>query len=95
LEDILKPGGNEIGGREGRASPGIRTVSPSDFANIERELLAGAREVPAPPNYTGTWHQRSYGTIIGRRTSPKSGPALEVIQGGSSGLENGYKVHKK
>jgi filamentous hemagglutinin len=95
LEDILKPGGNEVGGREGRAGPGIRTVSPSEFDQLERDLLAGAREVPAPSNYTGTWHQRSDGTIVGRRSSPDSGLSLEVIQGGASGLRNGYKVHKK
>jgi hypothetical protein len=95
LEDILKPGGNEIGGREGRASPGIRTVSPSDFDNIERELLAGAREVPAPSIYEGRWFERADGTIVGTRNSSGSGPTLEVIQGRNSGFNNGYKVHRK
>jgi hypothetical protein len=95
LEDVLKPGGQDRGTRNPGATDEIRTVNPVEFAEIQDALLSGAREIPAPPGYTGKWFARSDGTVIGIRNSAQSGPTLEVVQGGSSGLKNGYKVHRR
>jgi HK97 family phage portal protein len=95
LEDILKPGGQDIGSRDGRATPGVRTVSPSEFEELRKQLLDGAKEVPASATYDGKWFERADGTKIGVRNSPDSGPTIEVVEGKTSGLKNGYKVHKR
>jgi hypothetical protein len=95
LEDILKPGGNEVGYRNKGAGERIRTLDSTEFDRLQRELIEGAKEVAAPMGYVGKWYQRADGTIIGMRDSVGSGPTIEVIEGRSSGLKNGYKVHKK
>lgn len=95
LEDILKPGGQELGIRTPGAARDIRTVTPSEFEQLRKKLLEGAKEVPAAVDYPGKWYQRSDGTIVGERGSSASGPTLEIIEGRGSGLKNGYKVHEK
>ena len=95
LKDLLIPGGKELGIRERGAGAEVRTVGPAEFDRLKNEMLDGAQKVPAPSNYTGDWYKRQDGTIIGSRSSPGSGPTLEVIQGGNSGIQNGYKVHTK
>jgi HK97 family phage portal protein len=93
-DEILKPGGQDIGTVEGRARPNIRTVSPSDFEATKSKLLDGAVEVPTPADYRGKWYQRADGTTVGVRESPESGTTLEVVKGNSK-IDTGYKVHKK
>jgi Phage portal protein len=95
LEDVLKPGGKELGTQNPGASSEIRTATSAEFEQIQKQLLDGAKEVAAPSGYTGKWYQRSDGTVIGVRDSTGSGPTLEVVQGKTSGLPNGYKVHRK
>jgi HK97 family phage portal protein len=95
LQDILKPDGKELGFRNPGAREGIRTIEPEEFDTLKSRLLDGAEEVPAPKEYEGRWFQRRDGTIIGVRDSKDSGPTLDVIEGGSSGLRKGYKVHRK
>jgi HK97 family phage portal protein len=93
-DEILKPGGQDIGTVEGRARPNIRTVSPSDFEATKNKLLDGAVEVSPPADYKGKWYQRADGTTVGVRESPESGTTLEVVKGNSK-IDSGYKVHKK
>ena len=95
LVDLLRPGGREIGTRTRGAGDEVRTLPAADFKTLERQLLEGAQQTPAPPSYTGTWYRRFDGTVIGVRQSPDHGTTIEVIQGMSSGLQNGYKVHQK
>ncbi|CCB65615.1 phage portal protein [Hyphomicrobium sp. 802] len=94
LEDLLKPGGKELGIRRGGATSGIRTINRSDFEKLKADLLDGTTEVPARPAYTGKWFRRSDGSIVGVRTSEQHGETLEVIKSlDGSTLGNGYKVH--
>ena len=95
LEDILTPGGKELGFHHPGAKEGVRTVTDEEFESLKSKLLDGAVETPAPEGYDGKWFKRSDGTIIGLRESEGSGMTLEVIEGRSSGLRNGYKVHRK
>ena len=95
LQDILKPGGRELGSRLPGADEGIRTVTDEEFESLKSKLLDGAVETPAPEGYDGKWFRRPDGTVIGLRESEGSGLTLEVIEGRSSGLRNGYKVHRK
>jgi hypothetical protein len=93
-EEILKPSGTEVGTQRQGVGNDIRTTTPSDFEAIERELLNGAKEIPAS-RYEGKWYQRSDGTVFGIRESATSGRTIDIIDGRSSGLRNGYKVHRK
>jgi hypothetical protein len=95
LEDILTPGGRELGTRHPGADDAIRTVTDEEFESLKSKLLDGAVETPAPEGYEGKWFKRPDGTIIGLRESEGSGPTIEVVEGRSSGLPNGYKVHRK
>ena len=94
MNDILLPGGKEVGAAEKGAGSGIRTVTPSELDGIKGQLLEGATEIKAPANYEGKWYQRSDGTIFGFRNSKDSGPTIDVIQG-TPNLRNGYKVHAR
>jgi len=94
LEELLKPGGKEVGIIKGGADEGIRTVQRAEFAKLKTDLLDGAVEVPAPAKYDGKWYQRSDGSVIGVRTSEQHGETLEVVKSlNESVLQNGYKVH--
>ena len=70
---------------------------PSRSGNfgLKSKLLDGAVETPAREGYDGKWYKRLDGTIIGVRESERTRTTIEVIEGGSSGLRNGYKVHRK
>jgi hypothetical protein len=94
LEDLLKPGGKELGIRKPGADEGIRTLQRSDFQKLKSDLLDGAQEVPAPSRYDGKWYQRPDGSVVGVRESAEHGETLEVIRSlDRSVLDNGYKVH--
>jgi hypothetical protein len=95
LEDLLKPGGKELGARAARAGEGIRTLERTEFEKVKSDLLDGATEVPAPAGYEGKAFQRPDGSIIGIRDSEKYGETLDVLKStDETVLKNGYKVHK-
>ncbi|AGK58100.1 Phage portal protein, HK97 [Hyphomicrobium denitrificans 1NES1] len=71
LEDLLKPGGKELGVRAARAGDDIRTLERSEFEKLKSDLLDGATEVPAPKGYDGKAYQRPDGTLLGIRESKK------------------------
>jgi hypothetical protein len=95
LEDILQPGGKELGESLGRAGDGVRTIDKESFEALRTKLLEGSKEVSSPDIYAGKWYQRTDGTIIGVRESVRSGTTLDVVEGANSGLRKGYKVHRK
>jgi hypothetical protein len=95
-DDILKPGGKELGSKNPGATDGIRTVNDVEFDQLKNLLLEGAKEVTAPAGYSGKWYQRSDGATFGLRDSAGSGPTIEITNGGGkTSLPNGYKVHRK
>lgn len=93
LDEILKPGGKEVGERLGGTGNDVRTVGKEEFEVLRDRLLDGAKEVQPKSNYAGKWFQRPDGTIVGVRQSEKFGTTLDVVEGGKSGLENGYRIH--
>ena len=95
LDELVRPGGREIGERNRGAGDEVQTLPSRDFKKLETQLLDGAQQVPSPPDYMGTWYRRFDGMVIGVRQSPDHGTTIEVIQGMTSGLPNGYKVHQK
>ncbi len=95
LEEILKPGGKEIGERLGGAKERIRSIEKTEFDTLRSKLLDGSKEVPTPTEYRGKWYERPDGTRFGVRESTESGTTIDVINGGKSGLENGYRIHQK
>ncbi|MEQ1712584.1 MAG: hypothetical protein ABL908_14450 [Hyphomicrobium sp.] len=95
LDEILKPGGNEIGEKVGGAGTDARTVSKEELEALRGRLLDGAKEITPKSDYAGKWFQRPDGTIVGVRLSEKFGTTLDVVEGGKSGLKNGYRIHGK
>ena len=95
MADILLPGGKEVGVQDKGAGPGIRTVTPSDFATIKQQLLEGATALPLQSSYTGTWYSRSDGTVFGLRKSSNGDEAIDVRTSNNAILFPGYKVHYK
>ncbi|PPD28845.1 MAG: hypothetical protein CTY20_08345, partial [Hyphomicrobium sp.] len=61
LEDILKPGGKELGERRGGAGGNVRTIDSIEFDGLRAQLLDGSTEVPAQKDYFGKWFQRPDG----------------------------------
>ena len=94
LNDVLLPGGKEVGSRQAGAGDGIRTAAPADFDRIQAELLNGARPVTTPGQYGGQWYERPDGTAFGIRQS-SSGPVVEITRSNDPVLKPGYKVHRK
>jgi hypothetical protein len=93
LKDILMPGGKEVGVRNPGASAEVRTVSKGEFDQLKADLTAGAKEIPAAPNYAGKWYQRPDGTVIGVRESASSGPSIDVVRSSDTILKPGYRLH--
>jgi hypothetical protein len=94
LNDVLLPGGKQIGERRAGAGDGIRTAAPAEFDRIQAELLNGAKPVTTPTQYGGQWYERPDGTAFGIRES-SSGPVVEVTKSNDPVLKPGYKVHRK
>lgn|GEM_PF-6465029 len=96
LEELLKPGGKELGVQAAKARPGIRTLDKDDFEKLKSEILDGAKEIEPPRGYDGKAYQRPDGTEIGVRRSVEYGETLDVLKSADETiLKNGYKVHKK
>ena len=93
LKDILMPGGKEIGVRNRGVDDNIRTVSRPQLEQLKDQVLSGAKETAAPPDYLGKWYSRPDGTIIGVRESTTSGTTIDVIKSNDPLLRPGYKVH--
>ncbi|WP_345817682.1 filamentous hemagglutinin N-terminal domain-containing protein (plasmid) [Paraburkholderia sp. PREW-6R] len=93
--DILVPNGQPVGYVNPGAGPGIRTVTPEQFGQLQSQLLDGATPVTTPSGYAGTWYQRADGTVFGIRTSAGSGTTIDVIKSNNSSLPPGFKVHQK
>ena len=88
-------GGQPIGYVNTGAGPGIRTVTPDAFSQLQSQLLNGAQPTTTPSGYSGTWYQRSDGTVFGIRESSGSGTTIDVIRSNNPGLPSGFKVHQK
>ena len=95
MGDILLPNGQPIGYVNTGACPGIRTVTPDEFSQLQSQLLNGAQPTTTPSGYSGTWYQRSDGTVFGIRESSGSGTTIDVIRSNNPGLPSGFKVHQK
>jgi hypothetical protein len=96
LEEILKPGGKELGIRAAKARKGIRTLDKDEFDKLKSDLLDGAKDIESPRGYDGKAYRRPDGTEIGVRQSVEHGETLDVLKSTDETiLENGYKVHKK
>jgi filamentous hemagglutinin len=93
--DILLPGGKPVGYVNSGAGPGIRTVTPQEFSQLQLQLLDGATSITPKSGYPGAWYQRADGTIIGIRTSTGSGTTIDVIKSNNPSLLPGFKVHQK
>jgi filamentous hemagglutinin len=95
MSDILLPDGQPVGFVMPGAGQNIQTVNPTQFAEIEAQLMDGATPVTAPASYSGTYYQRSDGTVFGIRTSIKSGTTIDVITSNTPSLPSGFKVHQQ
>lgn len=95
MGDILLPNGQPVGYVNTGAGPGIRTVTPDQFGQLQSQLLNGAQPTTTPSGYSGTWYQRSDGTVFGIRESSGSGTTIDVIRSNNPGLPPGFKVHQK
>ncbi len=95
LGSVLAPGGQPVGVVNPGATSNIRTVSPAEFRTIESNLVSGAQPIAGPPTYPGNTYLRPDGTIIGIRTSPDSGPTIDILKSNNPAIPNGFKVHQK
>jgi len=95
MDEILMPGGREIGYVAPGVEKNIRTVSVGEFQNIRNQLMTGAQPIPTPRNVKGLWFERLDGTRFALRWSAEHGPTVDVIRSNSLLLEAGYKVHRK
>lgn len=95
VSDILMPNGIPVGNVHPGAGPGIRTVTPEQFGELQSKLMNGATPVPTPPGYAGTWYQRADGTVFGIRNSAGSGTTIDVVKSNNLSLPSGFKVHQK
>ena len=95
MADILLPNGQPVGYVNTGAGAGIRTVAPDQFGQLQSQSLNGAQPTTTPSGYSGTWYQRSDGTVFGIRESSGSGTTIDVIRSNNPGLPSGFKVHQK
>jgi len=95
MADILVPNGQPVGYVNTGAGPGIRTVTPDQFDQLQLQLMNGAQPTTTPSGYSGTWYQRSDGTVFGIRESSGSGTTIDVIRSNNPSLPSGFKVHQK
>jgi hypothetical protein len=94
-ERALRPGGQLIGRREGRASPRIRTCSPEDFSGLLEAVSPGAQQVPSRPGYDGLSYRQPGGSEFGLRWSDRYGLTYDVIKSNDPVIVPGLKVHRK
>ncbi|MGR9579319.1 DUF637 domain-containing protein [Pandoraea sputorum] len=95
MADILLPNGRPVGYVSRGAGANIQTVSPSQFIEIQSQLMSGAKPASTPSGYKGTWYQRPDGTVFGVRTSTGSGTTIDVITSNNAALPSGFKIHQK
>ncbi len=95
LHDILRPAGQILGSRHGRASEGPRTVTRPEFSELLEALSPNAQPVPSPRSYDGSWYQRPDGSVFGIRRSRNSGITIDIIRSNHPSIRDGEKVHKK
>lgn len=95
MSDILMPNGIPVGNVHPEAGPGISTVTPEQFGELQSKLMNGATPVPTPPGYAGAWYQRADGTVFGIRNSAGSGTTIDVVKSNNLSLPSGFKVHQK
>lgn len=94
LYDILRPGGQMLGSRQGRASEGTRTVTRAEFSELLESLSPDAQPIPSPRSYDGSWYRRRDGSVFGVRRSKDNGITIDVIRSNHPSVDNGEKVHK-
>ncbi len=92
MRDVVAPGGEPIGWREGRARPNIRTVTPEQFQDIEARLRTMARATATKPGYKGTWYILPNGTGFGLRRDDVSGWTIDFDD---PALPMGFRIHQK
>lgn len=95
LHDILRPGGQMLGSRQGRASGGTRTVTRPEFSEMLEALSPYAQPITPPRSYDGLWYQRPDGSVFGVRRSKNNGITIDVIRSNHSSVRDGEKVHRK
>ena len=74
-----------------RAGDEVRTVSASEFQEIQNILLQGATPV-SKPGYGGSWYKRPDGSEFGVRVSAQSGVTIDI---NDPFLPPGFTVHQK
>ncbi|VFR51963.1 hemagglutinin-like secreted protein [plant metagenome] len=93
LDEILKPGGNLVGDVNQGATSEVRTVSPGEFWNIERDLLSLGAKLDSSKKYPGSWYELQNGMGgFGVRISEASGRTLDL---NIPGYDRGLKIHQK
>ncbi|WVT77634.1 hypothetical protein QM996_24715 (plasmid) [Sinorhizobium chiapasense] len=90
--ELLSPNGNFVGTVARGATPNIRTVSASEFAELQKGLLNGAKPSGTYAGGRGTWYELPDGGRVGVRVSDKSGVTLDIDV---SGFPKGFKVHQQ
>lgn len=75
------------------AGPNITTVSPTEFQQLQSDLMVNAQPVNTPASYNGSWYQLPDGSTFGIRNSAGSGVTIDVIS--SPTLPPGFKVHQQ
>jgi hypothetical protein len=95
LHDILRPGGQMLGSRQGRASGGTRTVTRQEFGELLEALSPDAQPIPSPRSYDGLWYRRTDGSVFGIRRRKDNGITIDVIRSNHPSIRDGEKVHKE
>jgi hypothetical protein len=94
-QDLLEPGGNPIGWRQGGADVNIRTVDLETFNDLAVRLAYGSELADARPGYTGIAFERADGSHFGLRISPDNGPTIDIFNYGFNVSSQVGKVHQK
>ena len=94
LEDILAPGGKHIGAELRGAGAEVKTLSPTEFQAIQKELWVDAQPTRGPITYRGAAFKRPDGTVIGIRISRKHGTTIDIIESNTKSIPKGYKYHR-
>lgn len=92
VDELLMPGNKPIGTVSGGATENIRTVSPQQFSQLQKELLNGAKQSGTYSGGKGTWFELPSGGRVGVRTSSRSGATLDID---IPGYPKGFKVHQQ
>jgi hypothetical protein len=76
--EIVAPGSTWIGEVNKGATPYVRTVTASQFQQIEKALLEGAKIVSKPSYTAGTWYRRNDSSEFGIRNSDQNGLTIDI-----------------